>query len=729
MKASTIRLIRLLCLLAGFTAPAFALAVECPVPRSAVLPAEFTKLGGLGDNGTFNASADKLVGDTEGVLELIGDAQLQHRDTLLLTDRALLDTRTLQITSSTATEIRTPRLAVGAENFDAQIDSETIYVSGASFELPTANQYLRGEAETLNFDENNRLTLTSASLTSCPPDRTLWNLQASSIEIDPDADIGSARNVRFEVGGVPLLYLPWMSWPLSDARKTGFLFPRAVNSDSRGFELSVPWYWNIRPNMDATLTPRFMSRRGLQLRNEFRYLTANSDWELKYDVIDDRIFGDVRSQAELSQTGNPLPNLKTQIQVGDVSDSTYLEDLSTQPQIASIIHIDRRIDLRYRWESLSGMMRVQSFQTLDPDLGDASRPYRRLPQLLLSGPLWAPPGPLTLSLDSELVKLERGESIETVRLDIRPRLKYEYIRQWGFFSAAATVAHTRYWLQNAEEAQATRPKRTLPILSLDGGLKLRRAHPDGSGSTLEPRAFYLFAERQDQDELPVFDSALYDFSFDQLFRENRFSGRDRIGDANQLSLALRSRRTDTTGREIWRYGFGSIFYFDTRSVGLDDEAGQRTRSDLVAEGTYSGFRNWQLRATAQLMPDTGVLARGGLDMRYRRGNSLVNLGHRLERDRFEQSDFSFSHMIRSDVTLLGRWQYSQDDNRNLEQFLGLSWESCCWTVRGGARRYLSGGTTEERDLSLEVVFKGLTGFGNSVGQRFERAILGYEDPY
>ncbi|MEM6985416.1 MAG: LPS assembly protein LptD, partial [Pseudomonadota bacterium] len=596
-------------------------------------------------------------------------------------------------------------------------------------ELPSSGRYLRGEADTLTYDNAKRVELTAASLTSCPPDRQFWNLRASSIKIDPDADTGTARDVRFEVGGVPLMYLPWLSWPLSDARKTGFLYPRIANSDNRGFEISVPWYWNIQPNLDATITPRLMSTRGLQIRNEFRYLTPRSEWELQYDVVDDREFGDVRSHFEISQSGTPFPNVQTEIQAGDVSDNTYLQDLSTQPRIANIIHIDRRIDVRYRWQSLNALMRVQSYQTLDPDLPEASRPYRRLPQLLLTGPLWEPPGPLSLSLNTELVKLERDDSIETVRFDLRPRLAFQYARKWGFFTAAATLAHTRYWLQNADASQSTRPKRTVPILSLDGGIKLRRTNPDGSSSTLEPRAFYLYASRVNQDDLPVFDSGLNDFSFDQLFRENRFSGRDRVGDANQLSLALRSRHTNANGREVWRYGVGSSFYFDNRTVGLDDEASERTRSDIVAEGVYSGFENWQLRATAQLTPDTGELARSGLDLRYRYGNSLVNLGHRLERGRFEQSDLSFAHRVRDDLTLLGRWQYSLDDSRDIEQFLGVSWESCCWAFRGGARNYLSGGTVDENEISLEIVFKGLGGLGNSVGRQFERAILGYKDPY
>ncbi|MEM9601872.1 MAG: LPS assembly protein LptD [Pseudomonadota bacterium] len=714
----------LLCLL---SVPAQAVAIECVVPAPELPPVASGPAAGT--TTPFSATADALSGEPEGVLALEGDVRLQYQDTVLRTERALLDTQTLRVSSTGKTAIHTPGLVVSADGFDAQLDNDELSVSGARFELPTPTRYLRGESKTLVVGEDKRVALTDASVTSCPPDQRVWNLRASSIELDPDNDTGTARDVRFEVGGVPLMYLPWLSWPLSDARKTGFLYPRIGNSDNRGFELSVPWYWNIRPNVDATFTPRLMSKRGLQLRSEFRYLTRSSNWQLRYDILDDRDFGDVRRHVELNQKGRPFANVRTEVAFGDVSDPDYLKDLSARASIANIIHIDRRLDVHYQLDSLAGLLRVQSYQTLDDDLAAADRPYSRLPQLLLGGTLWEPPGPLRLTLNSELVNLKRDDSIDAVRLDLRPRLAYQQVRQWGFFSAAATLAHTRYWLQNASPDQSTRLERTVPILSLDGGVKLRRQNADGSSSTLEPRAFYLYASRVDQDDLPVFDSGLNDFSFDQLFRENRFSGRDRIGDANQLSLALRSRHTDSAGREVWRYGVGSSFYFDSRTVGLDDDDAERTRSDIVAEGVYSGIRNWQLRATAQLSPDNGELERSGIDLRYRNGHSLVNLGHRLDKGRFDQADLSFSHRIRSDMTLLGRWQYALDDNRSIEQFLGVSWESCCWAFRGGARTYLSEGTNDLSEVSLEIIFKGLGGLGNSVGQQFERAILGYQDPY
>ncbi len=677
----------------------------------------------------FTATADRLSGQAQGTLTLDGNVQLRHGSTELRTDQAQLNTQTLRVSSAGQTSIRTPDLQVSAENFDAELNSDQLLVEQASFELPNADHYLRGEAERLEYTDAGTLDMDGASLTSCPPGATFWDLRASSIQINNATDTGTARDVRFEVGGVPLLYLPWLSWPLSDQRKSGFLYPRLASSDNRGLELNLPWYWNIKPNFDATITSRLMSKRGLQLRNEFRYLGPRSKWTVNYDVVNDRSYGDVRQQFELKQSGRPWPGWQTEIQVGNVSDSTYLEDLSENAEIANVTHIDRRIDVRFSRRRINTLLRLQSYQTLDTSLAESDRPYRRLPQLLVAGSLWDPTGPLELRLDSELVKLERDDSIETVRLDLRPRLTYEHFRRWGYFSAAATLAHTRYWLDNATDSQSTRPERTVPILSFDSGVKLRRRNADGSTATLEPRAFYLFVPRVDQDELPVFDSGLNDFSFDQLFRENRFSGRDRIGDANQLSLALRSRHTSAEGREIWRYGVGSSFYFDSRKVGLDDETSELTRSDIVAEAVYSGLRNWQTRATAQLSPDTGELSRSGLDLRYRKGATLINLGHRLDRGRFEQLDLSFARNLNTDIALLGRWQYSLDDDRHIERFLGFAWDNCCWALRGGARHYLSGGETYQNAFSLEIIFKGLGGLGNSVGRQFERAILGYKDPY
>ncbi len=718
---------RQICLFLLATSSGAVSAAECLVPGSHQLG---TALNLSADpSAPFEASADRLFGQPQGVLTLEGNVQLRHSDTLLQTDRAQLDTQSLRVSSAGRAEIQTPGLNVQAEKFDAALNSNSLLVERAQFELPNTENYLRGEAEQLAYSESQRLDLSGASLTSCPPGEHLWDLRASTIKIDPENDVGTATDMRFEVGGVPILYLPWISWPLSDARKTGFLYPQFANSDNRGLELNLPWYWNIKPNLDATITSRLMSKRGLQLRNELRYLGKASSWTIDYDVVNDREYGDIRQYVSLEQAAKITPNLRTEIQAEDISDNEYLEDLSENSVIANVTHADRRVDFRYTRNSINALFRLQSYQTLDDSLDEEDKPYRRLPQIVVRGTLWNPPGPVSLTLDSELVKLERDQSVETVRLDLRPRLRYEYYRHWGFFSAATTLAHTKYRLENADDSESTRPARTVPILSLDSGLKLRRNNADGSSDTLEPRAFYLFVPYEDQDTLPVFDSGLYDFSFDQLFRDNRFSGRDRIGDANQLSLAVRSRHLNAEGLEVWRYGVGSSFYFDNRKVGLEAEDSERSRSDIVGELVYSGLKDWQTRATVQLSPDTGELERSGLDLRFRRGANLFNLGHRLEDGRFEQLDISFARAVRHDLTILGRWQYSLDDDRNIERFVGLSWDNCCWALRGGARHYLSDGETYQNAFSVEMIFKGLGGLGNSVGREIERAILGYKDPY
>ena len=686
-------------------------------PQLTALPAE-----------AMQATASSIVGSPTGSVTLEGDVVLQYSGTALKAEKAVLNTQTMEVATQGEATLFTHQLNLRADEFNASLRDDTMSVANASFEFIGESNYLRGSSEQFETLSEESFALRSASITSCAEDNETWRLRASSITIDNEAGRGQAEDVRFELGGVPLMYLPWLSWPLNDKRQTGLLYPRLSFADSTGWEIRQPWYWNIAPNADATFTPRYMDKRGLQLLNEFRYLTTNSSWKLDYEYLNDTELDERRQFARLTQRGQLNSHWSTQVTISDASDGDYFDDLGNPIDIANISHLDRRIDLRFDDGTSSGLLRLQAYQTLDETLDTEDRPYKRLPQILWNSTPWNPPGPLSAEIEGEAVQLTRDDSVKTWRLDVRPRVQFERSESWGFFKGAATVATTRYWLSDEDEDTDNNYDRTVPILSLDVGTRLRRDLPGNATQTLEPRFFYLFVPDREQSDLPLFDTAALDFSYDQLFRENRFSGRDRIGDANQISLAVTTRYLDTTGGEVWSASVGSAFYLDDQDVNLDDEDPTTGRSDIVGEAVYSGQRNWKLRAIAQFGADGAELERSGIDLRYRVGSKLINFGHRLQRDRLEQVDVSFAWPFDNGLTLLGRSQHSIRDSRSIEQLLGVSWESCCWTLRASASRTLDADDDiYENEYTLEMVFKGLGGLGNNVGAEFERAILGYEE--
>lgn len=680
--------------------------------------------------GALQATAELISGSPTGLVQLEGDVFLQYGETALQAEKAVLDTQTMLVNTQGKATLFTEQLNLRAEQFSASLRGDSMLVADASFEFFSGSRYMRGSSAEFETQDKLSFSLRDASITSCAEDNEIWRLRASSITIDKQSGRGQAEDVRFELGGVPIMYLPWLSWPLSDERQSGFLAPRVAISDTTGWALQLPWYWNIAPNMDATLTPRFMQDRGLQLQSEWRLLTANSNWKLDYEYLDDTELNERRQFMRLSQRGRMARQWSTTVVISDASDSDYFNDLGNPFGIANVSHLDRRVDLRFNDGTTNALFRVQAHQTLDETLAIAGRPYKRLPQILLNSTLWNPSGPLSITMEGEAVQLTRDESVKTWRLDLRPRLQFERSAMWGFFKGGATLAHTRYWLNNEEREIDNRYERTVPILSLEAGARLRKDLADQSTQTLEPRFFYLFVPDKEQSELPLFDTAELDFSYEQLFRENRFSGRDRIGDANQISLALTTRHLDEVGNELWRAGLGSAFYLDDRDVSLSEEEAEEGRSDIVGEAVYSGQRNWELRAIAQFGAEGSKLERSGIDLRYNKDNRLFNLGHRLQRDRLEHLDISFAWPFDNGFTLLGRAQHSLQDKRAIEQFVGMSWDSCCWVLRGGARRYYDySDDVYNSDYTVEMVFKGLGGLGNSVGNEFDRAILGYQDSY
>ncbi len=675
----------------------------------------------------LQATADVIKGSPTGIVTLEGDVFLQYEETAMQAEKAILDTETMQVLTDGGATLFTEQLNLSAEQFTASMRGDRMAVKDSSFEFFGGTNYLRGSSEYFQTLSKEAFALQGASITSCAEDNEAWQLRASNITIDNETGRGEAKDVRFEIGGVPLLYLPWLSWPLNDNRQTGLLYPQVSFSDSSGWEVRQPWYWNIAPNADATFTPRLMEKRGLQLQSELRYLTANSNWQLDYEYLNDGELDERREFIRLSERSAFARHWSTRISIANASDGDYFKDLGNPFDIANVIHLDRRIDLRFNDGTSRGLFRLQAYQTLDESLATEDRPYQRLPQILWNSTPWDPEGPLSISLEGEAVQLTRDNSVKTWRFDLRPRIQVERSASWGFFKGAATLAGTRYLFSNEEEGQDNTSNRIVPILSLDVGTRLRRNLANNATQTLEPRFFYLFVPEKEQSALPLFDTAELDFSYDQLFRENRFSGRDRIGDANQISLALSTRYLDQTGGEIWRASVGSAFYLDDQNVSLSDDDPESGRSDIVGEAMYSGQRNWQLRAIAQFGADGAELERSGIDLRYRKGAKILNIGHRLQRDRLEHLDVSFSWPLINGFTVLGRTQQSLRDNRSIEQFLGYSWDGCCWTLRGGARRYLNSDDEYDKDFTVEVIFKGLGGIGNSVGTQFNRAILGYRD--
>jgi LPS-assembly protein len=602
------------------------------------------------------------------------------------------------------------------------------------------NQRARGFADQLIKKSQDLVQLEQASYTTCDPNSEVWRLEANHLTLDQANSEGVAHHVLIRLLNMPVFYFPYLSFPIGDQRKSGFLVPNIGSSDETGIEFSVPYYFNLAPHYDATLTPRVMSRRGIQLRSEFRYLTQSSNGDIKFEYIPhDQAFKDERASFAFKHWGALSKRWISNIDINYVSDQRYFEELGNDISVASITHLERRGDLYYIGNGWLGLGRLQTFQTLDPN--PLAHPYQRLPQLLFK--TYLPERNRRFNLDAQLewVHFDRDIEIENAptgnRLDIHPLFSFPWRTPGTFVVPKLAFRYTRYDLDNVAAGADTAHNRFLWTFSTDSGLFFERditLFENNLVQTLEPRFYYRYRPYKDQNDIPIFDTAEYDLSFLQFFRDNRFSGPDRIDDGHQATLGLTSRFFgNTTGIEHFRASLGQIFYFRDRQVTMPYQpTDEDSSSSIILELATQIAQNWRGSSTFRWNPHENDTEQSVVRVRYHpEPEKIFNVSYRLRNQTLEQTDFSFHWSLGYRWNLLGRWNYSLPDGKTLETFTGVEYSSCCWAIRGITRRYLNSidGSSYLNGFFLQFQMKGLGTVGQKADSFLEQRIPGYKDEF
>ena len=603
-----------------------------------------------------------------------------------------------------------------------------IRFEGAEFSIGASNG--RGAADTLEINQDGKLTLDGVEYTTCPPGSEDWLMQGKSIVLDTKKGVGTAKGMQLKFKGIPILYAPYLSFPIGNARKSGVLTPEIGSSGRSGNEIRVPWYWNIAPNYDAMITPRLLTNRGVQLATEFRYLTERNKGVIAADYLpDDDIINATRHQfrfQHLTLFGNGWRN---QINLREVSDSQYYEDLGGSLSVSSITHLNRNIRFDYYSPNFSMLGQVQDYQTIDDAIAADQQPYRRLPQILINGS-WDMPLGFRFGIDGEVVNFDRNVGVTGWRFNAAPKLELPITRPGWFVTPAVTMDYTRYKLKNILPGAQTNLTRTIPITSLDTGLILERSMKNSNRvQTIEPRLLYVHIPQRDQDNLPIFDTITPDMNLVQLFRKNRYLGIDRIGDTDHISVGITTRILNlSTGRELMSATIGQTRYLSDRTVRLSDPTMTTTEtSDYIAQLRFLLFKNVNFDFGHQWGSGVEDMTKSEARLQYRPAdNKILNLAYRFRRDSLKQGDLSWSWPIASRWNFVGRYNFSFRDQEVLEQFFGLEYESCCWGLRLVSRRHISTRDgTRDSSFGLQLVLKGMTSVGTAADKLLERGILGY----
>jgi LPS-assembly protein len=680
------------------------------------------------DDPRINITSDTGELSRDGEASLRGNVRIQVGQRLLTADEAEIKAEERSASLKGAVEFLSPELHVTGSGGSFSDDGGDF--QGAEFELP--EKAVRGSAENVKLREQRYLDLSGVSYTACPRGNEDWRLRAGLISLDQKNNMGTGRNVRLDVKGIPVLYSPWITFPVGDQRKSGLLFPTIGSSGRTGTNIAVPWYWNIATNYDATFTGRWFSKRGFRLDPEFRYLTDRSAGQVNAEYLfRDEETHESRYYVEMHDRTMFNPRTRLLVDAGDVSDVDYFEDFGVGLEGTSIAFVNRSAELRHdtdHWR-LSG--RIQDYQVIDFTLPEDDRPYTMLPRLNADG-RWRNLGyGLEAGLRSEASYFDRDLGPVGLRVDVEPGLEWRAGGRGAYLAATAAWRYTGYSLNELDDGQDDTPDRSLPILSLDSGLVLDRrvGSEDQRTVTLEPRLLYLYVPYRNQQDLPIFDTGTPDLNTIELFRTNRYVGADRQGDANQLSAGITSRLLNfADGRQYLSATLGQAFYFEDPKVRLPDEpVRDRSTSDLIAELELTAFKSWSAKAGYQWNPDRSESEQSGIQLQYAPATDrVVNAGYRFRRDLLEQVDVSAAWPITRQWRGFGRWVYSLNEEKTLDRFIGVEYASCCWAVRLITRRFVSSRTGDtDTSFGLQLELGGLSSVGVDNEAFLEDAIRGY----
>lgn len=669
-------------------------------------------------DGQLVLTADQVLMEQGGLSSLGGAVRLTQDGKTFSADALDYDEAQQRVRVKVQSLFRNRDLVIKSREAEFDLTAERGAFLGTEFSL--LSRGARGVAEEIALNSDGTVRLAGMSYTTCAPGNEAWMLDAGELRFNYDEGLGTARNVRVEFGGVPIFYTPYFQFPIDGRRRTGLLFPTFGESEQTGADIRWPVYLNLAPNYDATLTPRLMSRRGVQLGSDFRYLLDRSQGRAEYDYLNrDKVTGDTRAYFSFEHQGLINRRLSLDARFGDVSDRAYFEDLGDDLELASITHLERSARLIYQAPAAYTIqVLAQDYQTVASNLALADEPYRRLPQIRLDAINTRPLFGTRLGIGGEYVNFSRNQSVQGQRVDVLPYLRMEHERAWWYTALQGDMRYTSYQLTNTTPGQNTQPERVLSGFSAEGGLRFERLSPGGALQTLEPRLMYLYVPFVDQDDLPLFDSGEPDFDFTQLFARNRFSGEDRVSDANHIVLAATSRLLDpVSGFARWSASVGQLYRLERPRVQLPGSLNTPSSgaTDFIASLDYRMSQRWSGSLSSQWSPDGGEFDRAAIAARYRDSGRRFDIAYRYRQAILEQADLALSTPLSSSWRIAGRWRYSLQDDATLDNIVGLEYETCCWALRGSYRRFIANTAGEfNSGIYLQLELKGLTRFGTGV---------------
>lgn len=678
--------------------------------------------------------------DSGGTATLCGDVLLRKDDLQVRSDTVEIDEQSQTAKLAGAVTLTTADSILRGDSALVRFEQDSTILSRADFFL--YGQRARGTADQIITENSSRTIINGGEYTTCPPGNNDWRLIGEQITLDHDTGWGELSHMRLKLGEVPIFYAPYFRFPLNDARHTGLLYPE-FNSLSEP-DIAIPFYWNIAPNYDWLIKPRKIGGRGMMLESEFRYLHQPGEGNIKVGFLaEDRKFNDEdRKSARWAHRGNLFEHWSWRADVGYISDNEYLDDLGASLQAIGESFIPRTLTLEGGTGAWRTSLLVQSFQTIDAAIADTDQPYRKLPELTVSH---------TANLLQHRLEWHNALTYTYLAQPLASEAPYAHRTHWAseislplqapwyFFTPRFTLQSSYYDLMGNDLSDTS--DRYVPTSSIDAGLffdrPLKIAQTQWT-QTLEPRIFHAYTPFRQQDWLPVFDTTALTFGFDQLFRADRFTGIDRIGDTHQTTVAVTSRLLDATRSEKAKLTVGQILFHEDRAVSLPGETALTgTQSPLLIRG--ESRLPWAMAVSSGLTWDSGqnILEDGNLQLtRTNNPDRAWQTSYRYRKaatnnDRIEQISLATRQRLQGAWHFVASVHFDVENTNTLEQLTGLQYEDCCWRAdfvyhrRIRSSNDLSDTAQNRYAFLFQFELKGLGGVGSRLESLLKETIPGY----
>jgi LPS-assembly protein len=719
--------------LPGFALVVLLLTASPAVAEGLVLKKDVELRGSAvaGQAGPLFLTADVIESTAPNVVEASGQVEARQAAGNFFADWLRYDVTLNLVEARGDVRLEQPALVVQGDYLKLKLDDYSGELIQPVYFLPA--QRGRGHAERIDFIGENRFSLQEATYTTCPVDNDDWFLKVADLDIDRTRNVGTARHATLQFLGTPILYMPWMDFSLNNERKTGVLAPTVGITERSGVDVTVPYYLNLAPNYDATLFPRLLTKRGLLLGVESRYLLDKAHGENSLEVLpNDREAEDTRWSVALHDEFRLNANTRAGMNVIRVSDNDYFRDLSNRIAITSLTNLDAEAWVVTQHENWDAELRVQSFQTLQDSTAEPiTPPYERLPFARLGIKQSLPSG-LHFKMETQATRFVAPNDTDLVdgtRVMAYPTLNLPLVNSFGFLVPQVGWSSTYYALDENSPKQSI--TRNLPILSVDSGLTFDRPFSFASADylqTLEPRAYYVYAPYRNQDDIPIFDTAQMEFSYAQMFTENQFVGYDRINDANQLTLALTSRFIESSsGLERLQFTLGQRYYFSSQQVTLPGVPARTSNSsDLLAAVSGQITHDWRFAANWQYDTQASSTYRQNLGISYHpRDGHALNFGYRFIDQSTNQVDVSGQWPLTQRMYGMFRYNYSFEDNKLIEGLAGLEYNGGCWALRGVIQRLATKEDQSTDAFFLQLELNGMGRLGANPLEVLKHSVPGY----